>query len=131
RRRSLVTRLAISLSGAAALLCLAAPLLGPSSALDHFVSGFWQLPLGAVHPRTVAQDLIARLQPAFVASAPFTCGILSAKLAAFALLPLGGMSTAECFRQMLGRFGDHHAVTAFVTISALVGLVMIFAWTVA
>jgi hypothetical protein len=129
--RPLPVRLAVILSSSAALFLLAAALLGFSSSWHHFVSGFSQLLGGALRPRTTALGLIAQLQVVFSTSFTTTAGIVASKLTAFSLLPLGGMATAECIRQLLGPFGTHSAVTVFFTLSGLSAIVLGLCWAVA
>ncbi|MFZ4765833.1 MAG: site-2 protease family protein [Roseimicrobium sp.] len=131
RSRSLLTRLAVILSGPAALLVFAVVLLSLPQALSHFISGFFQLVVGAIHPRTTAIEFITRLHTVFSSSASTASGIIAAKLAALALLPLGGMAAAESVRQFLGSFGEHGVVTAFLTISALVAILLSILWLLA
>ena len=61
-------------------------LVGPLAAWHQFLAGFVQLPLGALHPLSVALELIARLHATFLTSVPAAAGILAAKLAAMELL---------------------------------------------
>ena len=131
RSRALLSRLLVILSGPVALLLFAAVFLGLPRALGHFTSGFSQLVVGALNPRTTALGFITQLHGEFSASVPAASGIIAAKLAAFAFLPLGGMAAAEIIRQILGPYAEQNAMTAFSTISAVVAILMAILWAAA
>ena len=130
-RRPAWTQVAVTLAGPLALLPCAAAVLGPSSAWHHFLAGFVQLPLGALHPLSTGWELIARLHDLPLAS---VTGVLAAKLAASAFLPLGGSATAQAIRAFVGPVneGDERSWAArFPVLSALVMILIMAGWGVA
>lgn len=132
--RPLWIRVAVTLSGPLALLPCAAAWLGPSTAWHHFLAGFVQLPLGALHPLSVAPALVARLHAAFLASVPSATGILATKLAALELLPLGGLATAQTLSELVGhgsRDDDQVRGAWFLTLNVLVLFLLMGCWATA
>ena len=132
--RPLWMRVAVTLAGPLVLLPCAAAMLGPQTAWHHFLAGFAQLPLGALHPLSVAPELIARLHGAYLASIPAASGILAAKLAALELLPLGGVTTAQVLLELVGHGdGDDDQIRGawFLTLNVLALILLIGCWAVA
>jgi hypothetical protein len=131
RQQSLFVRLAIVLASPAVMLLVGATFLGFASASQHFASGFSQLISGALHPRTAAFTLIARLQIEFTASLFTTVGIIACKLAAFSFLPLGGMTTAQSILQLFNPSDDDRAAMFYLTLNALSSIALTVCWAAA
>ena len=132
--RPLWMRVGVTLAGPLVLLPYAAALLGPQAAWSYFLAGFVQLPLGALHPLSVAPELIARLHGVLLASVPITSGILAAKLAALELLPLGGVTMAQVLLELIGhgdRDDDQIRGAWFLTLNVLALILLMGCWGVA
>lgn len=127
-------QVAATLVGPLALLPCAAAVLGSSLAWHHFLTGFVQLPVGALHPLSVGRDLITRLHGLSLGSVPAAAGVLAAKLAASEFLPLGGLATAQVLLALIGpgNADDGEVRGArFLTLSALVLILIMAGWVVA
>ena len=127
-------RVGVMLIGPAVLLPCAAAILGPQAAWHHLTAGFVQLPLGALHPLTTAQELIARLHGVYLPSVPDAAAILAAKLAALECLPLGGVATAQIILELVGhgdRDDDQIRGAWFLTLNVVVLIALMACWAVA
>ncbi|MCW1886128.1 hypothetical protein OKA04_15425 [Luteolibacter flavescens] len=82
-------RVALILLGPVILLGVALSLLGPEETLHHFVTGFRQFVEGILHPQSVGYALFGKLHALYVQSPAAMAGVISAKGAAWALLPIG------------------------------------------
>lgn len=124
-------RVGVMLTGPAVLLPCAAAILGPQAAWHHFAAGFMQLPLGALHPLTTAQELIARLHGVYLSSVPAAAAILAAKLAALECLPLGGVAAAQVLLELVGhgdRDDDQIRGAWFLTLNVFVLIALMACW---
>ncbi len=116
-------RLTVLLSGPTALFLLAVLILRYESALHHFVSAFFQIVSGALHPRTVAIELLTRLDAIFSSSILALFGVLAAKLSAISLLPFGTGAGTSCLRELLVR----HTERPWFEVTQAAAIILMFA----
>lgn len=101
-RRSAGLRFLLHVAGPLAVMCLTGVCIGYDRAAVELASGFRQIIQGALAPLTAGEHLVGRFF-GLVESAPFleTIGVLTAKIAAFNLLPLppnsGGLAVLTLF----------------------------------
>jgi hypothetical protein len=100
RAQPLSWRLMAMLASPALLLAIAALLAGPMDAGHHFLTGFLEMPKGGLSPKSYAQDLLAQFHQVYLVSHVKVLGILSAKIAASALLPILGPAFVQIIRQL-------------------------------
>jgi membrane-associated protease RseP (regulator of RpoE activity) len=130
--KSKLLRLGVVLVGPALGLAIAAILLGISAAGHHVGHGFYQLPLGALHPRTTALELITHLHAAFAQSPVTAVGILVAKGLACDLLPIGGATVTHCLVALGNSTSqDNRTIQLFTTLNALCSIALLVSWCVA
>ena len=124
-------RVGVMLVGPLVLLLCAVSILGPQAAWHQFLAGFVQLPLGALHPLSTAQELISRLHSVYRPSVPSAVAILAVKLAALELLPLGGVTLAQVLLELIGHGdGDDDQIRGarFLTLNVLVLMALMGGW---
>lgn len=127
-------RVGVMLAGPLVLLPPAVVTLGPQAAWHHFLAGFVQLPVGALHPLSAAQELIARLHGAYLQSVPAAVAILAVKLAALECLPLGGVTTAQVILELVGhgnRDDDQIRGAWLLTLNVFALILLMACWGVA
>ena len=127
-RLALPVRLAVFLLGPASLLVLSAAVLRYDAALHHFASGFSQFISGAMHPRTIAIELLTRLEAVFTSSFSTLVGVLAAKISAADLTPIGTCSGGRCVSELFSRYAERRWFTVIQVFNALIWFAILIAW---
>lgn len=125
-------RLGVTLIAPILGLAITMMLLGSGAAIHHIGRGLMQIPMGALHPRSLGVELIAQLQTVFAHSPVTAIGILVAKALADDLLPLGGSVVCNCvFALIDSRTEENRIVQLFGTLNALTAIALCGSWFVA
>lgn len=129
--QSLGLRIALPFAGPLALSVFGLLALGWDSWLHQALTGYWQLPWGAMHPKTGAQSLIADLHHLAEQSIQSFVGVIVAKTLAMNLLPtaftpVGGI-VVEPFKPEEDRQLPR-VVNTYLVVSALASYAMMGMW---
>ena len=125
-------QVALPLSGVAVLLASALGILGPAG-WDSFTAAFGQIVRGALAPLSTAQELLGEGETfARIHGFATVFALLSLKLCAFNLLPLGGLNGGQALLA-IARGGKPHVAweEAVAKWLLLPGLAILLAWLLA
>lgn len=136
-RLSLWRQIMVTLSGCAALMILAAVLLG-AGAWQDFIALPAQYVMGALSPFGTAQTLLLEAARLINTTAlPSLLGIAAAKLAAFNLLPQAGSNGSYVISAVAQRLGlvkpypgAVHKLVVFMTIAVMISWCLAIAYAV-
>ncbi len=131
RSRTTVERVGAYLSGPLVLAMIALAILGPTQALHHFSSGFRQLPMGALHPVSIGQALIADGQKIYLSSVWMWMGILAAKGTAASFIPFASINAGQLVQELFRLYDERGLGSWIVTVSALLNIGMFTLWAFA
>lgn len=123
-----------ALSGNLVLILVALAIFGLSDGFGKFASGFYQTIIGAIAPLSTGKNLVGQLF-AFAENNSFLTlfALMSAKLAAYNLLPFGSLNGGFIIvnvLKMVFRLSEK-AVERYSLISLLVMVLLMIAWFVA
>jgi hypothetical protein len=108
-------------------LAVGVAILGWDRGWSHFTEGFGQLVNGLLHPRTVGVGLLQAFDQVRLKSVTDAVGVLGAKQAALALLPIGGTWVTQFLRQLFYS-NKIRAVELGLVLLALIGLLICGTW---
>lgn len=129
--RPLWQRVTLPFAGSLALCAFAMLTLGRNSWGHQFLTGYWQLPWGALHPRTEAQALIAALHQLADQSIQSFVGVIVAKTLAMNLLPTAFTPVGGIFLEPFKPEEDRQlprVVNTYLVVSALASYAMMGMW---
>lgn len=108
-------------------LAVGVAILGWDRGWSHFTEGFAQLVNGSLHPRTVGVGLLRAFDQVRSQSVTAAMGVLAAKQAALALLPIGGTWVTQFLRQLFYS-NKVRAIEFGIMLLALIGLLISGTW---
>lgn len=131
RSRPLIQRLAVVLSLPVVLVCFSVVILGSARAFHHIGTGLWQLPMGALHPVSIGQSLIAKAHEAYSTSLVVWVGIASSKIAAGSLIPLGRTCPVHMVEELFQLYSETGIYSRILTLTAVLTIGMTVSWAFA
>jgi membrane-associated protease RseP (regulator of RpoE activity) len=129
--QSLGLRIALPFAGPLALAVFGLLALGWNSWGHQILTGYWQLPWGALHPRTEAQALIAALHQLADQSIQSFVGVIVVKTLAMNLLPTAFTPVGGIFVEPFKPEEDRQlprVVNTYLVVSALASYAMMGMW---
>jgi hypothetical protein len=110
------------------VLLVALLLLGAELMWHHFATGFGQLILGAIHPKTEGVPLLTQLHQLFTASPAAFAGVCLTKFAACMFLPLGASPAMLCLRELFDPEDKRPWFSGLQSLTAIALLAMVASW---
>ena len=130
--RSLLTRLAVRLSGPVFIFITSAICLGFGVAFPEFINGFGQILNGALSPLQYGPHLIEKYF-VVVEDSPVIAGygVLAAKIAAYNLLPIPGLNGGQVIMETIPWLHPSKRGISLIVIGMLINLAIVLSWVVA
>lgn len=125
----------LSYSGCIGLLVFSLAVIGADSTIEHFITAYQQIYVGAIEPKTYGVELIEKFYAVHEQSVFTAFGVLSVKMMALNIVPFLSSASHHVIAECLSRYCSVPVKTSFGIFSGIILmlplLIPIIGWSIA